>query len=365
MSARIDAFLQLGRQQGCSDIHLAVGCPPMLRMLGEIAPIRYRDLSDDELSALILEILDESQRSAFARGEDLDFSYAPAPGERYRFNVFRKASGVGAVVRVVGTTIPPIDALGLPPVIKTLAQSHQGLLLVTGATGTGKTTTLASMIDFLNSTRKLNIITLEDPVEYVHQSKQSLVVQREVGTSVGSFAEGLRAALREDPDVILVGELRDVETITLAMMAAETGHLVLGTLHTTSAVKTLDRILDVLPVDQRAQAMSFLSQSLIGVISQCLVPTPGRQGRKAIVEVMVMTTAISNLLLSGKTVQIPAAILTGRQLGMQLLDQALIEAVQAKEIDPDAAYMQAHDKKQLQRFVTDPKLLPQVSLVGG
>jgi twitching motility protein PilT len=364
MSARIDAFLQLGREQGCSDIHLAVGCPPMLRVFGDLAPIRYRELSEDELRGLVYEIVNESERTRFEEGHDLDFAYSFNAEERYRFNVFRKASGIAAVIRVVPKTIPPLDQLGLPPVVKKLASAHNGLLVVTGATGTGKSTTLASIIDFLNSSRKLNIITLEDPVEYVHRSKLSLVVQREIGSSCGSFAEGLRAALREDPDVILVGELRDAETIMMAMMAAETGHLVLGTLHTTSAVKTLDRILDVLPAEQKAQGMMFLAQSLRGVISQSLVKKPNGRGRQAIVEIMVMTPAISNLLLSGKVFQIPAAMQTGRDLGMQLMDNALVDAVQRKDIDPDAAYLHAQDKKLLQRFVTDPKLLPQVALVG-
>jgi twitching motility protein PilT len=364
VSNRLDAFLQLGREQGASDIHLAVGSPPLLRVIGEIVPIRYRDLSADELSALVRDVMDESHKSDFDAGQDVDFSYSPMEGERYRFNVYRKMGGLGSAIRIVPKTIPLLDDLGLPPVVKTLAGSHQGLLLVTGATGSGKSTTLAAIIDFLNSTRKLNIITLEDPVEFVHMSKMSLIVQREVGSSVEGFAEGLRAVLRQDPDVILVGELRDAETIMMAMMAAETGHLVLGTLHTTSAPKTLDRIIDVLPAEQKAQGMAFLAQSLRGVISQTLVMKPNRSGRKVVAEVMVMTPAISNLLLSGRAFQIPSAMQTGRELGMQLMDQALVEAVQAKEIDADAAYLHAQDKKLLQRFVTDPKLLPQVNLVG-
>ena len=364
MSARIDAFLQLGREQGCSDIHLAVGCPPMLRIMGEVTPIRYRELTEEELRGLVFEVLGDSQKKQIEAGHDVDFSYASENGDRYRFNVFRKTGGVGAVARVVPKSIPPIDQLGLPPIVLELAQANQGLLLVTGATGTGKSTTLASIIDYLNANQRLSIITLEDPVEYVHASKSSLVIQREIGSSVGSFAEGLRAALREDPDVILVGELRDAETIMMAITAAETGHLVLGTLHTTSAAKTLDRIIDMLPADQKAQGTMFLAQSLRGVISQTLLPRPNRQGRKAVVEVLVMTPAVSNLLLNGKAVQIPLAMQTGKERGMQLMDQALLEAVQAKEIDPDAAYLQANDKKLLQRFVTDPKLLPQVNLVG-
>ncbi len=364
MSARIDAFLQLGRQQNASDIHLAVGMPPVMRMHGEIQPVRYRDLSADESRALIFEILTEQQKAQFDAGDDLDFAYSPAAGERYRLNVFRKMGGIAAVVRIVPKFVTSLDDLGLPSVVKRLAQSHQGLLLLTGATGTGKTTTLAAIIDYINSTRKLNIITLEDPIEFLHQSKMSLIVQREVGSTVGSFAEGLRAALREDPDVILVGELRDAETIAMAMMAAETGHLVLGTLHTTSASKTLDRIIDSLPAEQKAQGQVFLSQNLRGVVSQVLVKKPDGRGRKAIAEVMVMTPAISNLLLTGKQFQIPAAMQTGKESGMRLLDQALLEAVQNKEVDPDDAYLHAQDKKLFQRYVTDRRLVPQVALVG-
>lgn len=364
MSTRIDAFLQLGREQGASDIHFALGMPPLLRLHGEITPIRYRDLTADECRGLLFDILSEEQKASYEDGHDLDFVYSPQPGQRFRFNVFRKSGGIAATVRIVPDSIASLEALGLPPVVKKLAQSHQGMLLVTGATGTGKSTTLAAIIDHLNATRRLNIITLEDPVEYLHPSKMSMVVQREVGSSLGSFAEGLRAALREDPDVILVGELRDSETIAMAMMAAETGHLVLGTLHTTNAAKTLDRIIDSLPADQKAQGQVFLSQNLRGVISQVLVKKPEGRGRKAIVEVMVMTPAISNLLLTGKQFQIPAAMQTGRETGMRLMDQALLEAVQSKEVDPDDAYLHAHDKKLFQRFVTDRRLLPQVSLVG-
>ena len=303
--ARLDAFLQLGYEQGVSDMHFAVGMPPMFRMSGDLIPIKYRALTNEELEGLLFEIVSEPQRDAFEAGDDLDFSYYSEGIGRFRAHIFRKASGLGAVFRVITTKVPELSALGLPPVITELTQNHQGLVLVTGATGTGKSSTLAAMINHLNSTERLNIITLEDPIEFVHESKMSLVVQRAVGKHVGSFAEGLRAALREDPDVILVGELRDSETISMAMMAAETGHLVLGTLHTTSAAKTIDRIIDALPAEQKAQGATSLAQSLRGVVSQILVRTPDGRGRKAIVEVLVMTQAIGNLLTSGKAFQIP------------------------------------------------------------
>lgn len=343
--ARLDAFLQLGCAQGCSDIHLAMGVPPMLRMHGDLLPVKYRDLDVDELTGLLCEIVTESQWEAFQSGNDLDFAYAPAGIGRFRVNLFRKTQGIGATFRVIPAQVPVLESLGLPPIVQRLTQVHQGMVLVTGATGTGKSTTLAAMVDHLNSTRKFHIITLEDPIEYLHTSKMSLVVQREVGTHVGSFAEGLRAALRQDPDVILVGELRDAETIALALTAAETGHLVLGTLHTTSATKTLERIIDATPLEQKAQVTSVLAQVLHGVVSQTLVKTADGRGRKAMVEVLVMTPAIANLLTSDKIFQIPMKLETGRALGMQLLDQALFEAVQSKQIDPDDAYVRAQDKK--------------------
>jgi twitching motility protein PilT len=361
---RIDAFLQLGREQGCSDIHLAVGIPPLVRMHGELVQVKYRDLGEDELRSLVDEILTDSQRAVFSSGKDLDFSYASEGVGRFRVNLFRKMEGVGATFRVIPSQIPSLDSLGLPLVVTRLTRHHQGLILVTGATGTGKSTTLAAMIDHVNSTRRLNIITLEDPIEFVHQSKMCLIVQREVGTHVGSFAEGVRAALREDPDIILVGELRDPETITLAMIAADTGHLVLGTLHTTSAIKTLDRILDALPAEQRSLGATSLAQSLRGVVSQALLRTADGRDRKAIVEVMVMTPAIANLIVTGKGFQIPTQLQTGKDLGMQLMDQALLEALQKKQIDPDDAYRCATDKRAFQRYVTDPSLLPRVNLVG-
>jgi twitching motility protein PilT len=239
------------------------------------------------------------------------------------------------------------------------------MVLVTGSTGTGKSTSLAAMIDHMNTSRQDNIITLEDPVEFVHRSKRCQIVQREVGTHVPNFAEGLRAALREDPDIILVGELRDTETISMAMMAAETGHLVLGTLHTTSAAKTLDRVIDALPAEQRPQAKIFLAQNLHAVVTQVLVKSHDGASRRAVCEVMTMTPAIARMITTEKMHQIPSQIQTGRDQGMQLMDQALMEALDQQLIDPDDTYRFATDKRQFQRFVTDPSLLPKVDLAGG
>jgi twitching motility protein PilT len=355
---RIDAFLKLGLAQGCSDVHLAVGVPPMLRMNGDLVPIRFRDLGGPELETYVTEILTRNHQERFRNGEDVDFSYVSEEGGRFRVNVFRKDSGVGAVFRSIPNDIPSIESLALPPIVARLCDYHQGMILVTGSTGTGKSTTLAAMIDLLNSTRSLNIISLEDPIEFVHRSKQSQVIQRELGTHLPSFAEGVRAAMREDPDVILVGELRDAETISMAMTAAETGHLVLGTLHTTSATKTIDRVIDALPIEEREQTKSFLSQSLLAVITQVLVKKPDGRGRKAICEVMVMNRAIAKLIQTDQTHQIPAQLQTGKDVGMQLMDQALLAAVQAREIDPDDAYTAATDKRSLAKFVLDRGLLP-------
>jgi twitching motility protein PilT len=358
--ARIDAFLKLGTQQGCSDIHLAVGIPPMLRMHGDLLPIKFRDLRAQELEGYLTEILTRNQAEYFAKGNDLDFSYVSAEGGRFRVNVFRKDTGIGATFRSIPTEVPTLEKLALPNIVTKLCDYHQGMILVTGSTGTGKSTTLAAMIDHLNTTRKLNIISLEDPIEFVHRSKQSQVIQRELNTHIPSFAEGVRAAMREDPDVILVGELRDAETISMAMTAAETGHLVLGTLHTTGAVKTIDRIIDALPVEEREQTKSFLAQSLLAVVTQVLIKSTDGRGRKAICEVMVMTKAIAKLIQIDQTHQIPAQLQTGRDYGMQVLDQALLAAIQAREIDPDDAYGYAQDKRLFQKFVTDTSVLPKL-----
>ena len=363
--ARIDAFLKLGLAQGCSDIHLAVGVPPMLRMHGDLMPIKFRDLGDTELEGYIAEILTTNQRKRFDEGHDLDFSYVSEDKGRFRVNVFRKETGVGATFRFIPGDVPTLDSLDLPAVVRKLCDHHQGMILVTGSTGTGKSTTLAAMIDHLNSTQNANIISLEDPIEFIHHSKQSQVIQRELGTHLPSFADGIRASLREDPDVILVGELRDAETIQMAMTAAETGHLVLGTLHTTGAVKTIDRIIDALPGDMREQSKSFLAQSLNAVITQTLVKTPDGRGRKAIVEVMVMTRAIAKLIMTDQTHQIPAQLQTGKDLGMQMMDQALLDAIQRKQIDPDDAFRFATDKALFQRFVTDTSVLPKFEVGNG
>ena len=361
---RIDSFLKLGLAQGCSDVHLAVGVPPMLRMHGDLLPIKFRQLADTELESYVMEILSDSQKDLFYDGNDLDFSYVAEEGGRFRVNLFRKDSGVGAVFRHIPNEVPTLDKLNVPDVIRQFCDYHQGMVLVTGSTGTGKSTTLAAMINHLNETRNLNIISLEDPIEFVHPSKNSQVIQRELHTHVRSFADGVRSAMREDPDVILVGELRDAETIMMAMTAAETGHLVLGTLHTTGAVKTIDRIIDALPGELREQTKAFLAMSLKAVVTQVLVKTVDGKGRRAVLEILVNNRAIAKMITTEQTHQIPSQLQTGADQGMQLLDNALLRAIQKKEIDPDDAIRFATDKKKFQRFISDTDIVPMID-VGG
>ena len=354
---RLDAFLKLAHEQGCSDLHLAVGLPPLLRMYGDLLPIKFRDIDDRELKTYLFEVLTPGQKQRFEAGDDLDFSYHATGIGRFRANLYHKSTGPAAAFRYVPEEIPTVESLGLPAVLKKLMDYQQGLILVTGSTGMGKSTTLAALINHLNQRRAVNIISLEDPIEFIHRSQKAQVIQREIGTHVEDFAVGLRSALREDPDVILVGELRDPESIEMAMTAAETGHLVMGTLHTSSAVKSIDRIIDALPVGQQEQGRTFLAQNMLGVITQVLVKTADGRGRQAVFETMVMTRAIGKMLMDNKSHMIAAQIQTGRDHGMQLMDQALLQAVTQKLVDPDEAYEYALDKKPFKRYVTDAALI--------
>ena len=343
--ARIDAFLKLGTDQGCSDIHFAVGLPPMLRMYGDLLPIKFRDLSQAELEGYVAEIMSKPNQDALRRGHDVDFSYVSANGGRFRVNVFRKETGVGATFRAIPSEAPTLDRLNLPPIIKKLCDNHQGMILVTGSTGTGKSTTLAAMIDHLNQTRRLNIISLEDPIEFVHKSKQSQVIQRELNTHLPTFAEGVRAAMREDPDVILVGELRDQESISVALTAAETGHLVLGTLHTQGAAKSVDRIIDTFPARQQDQIRSQLGDTLQGVISQSLLPKAYGGGRVPATEILVHTPAVANLIREGQVEQLYSAMQAGVSLGMHTLDMSLRDLVATGKVTKQVALQYAVDPR--------------------
>jgi twitching motility protein PilT len=361
--ARIDAFLQLGREQGCSDIHFTVGLPPLVRQDGELTPLRYRELGDEEIWTLLLELLSPPQQEEFRRLGSIDISYAPPGLGRFRINACRQLRGLAAFCRVIPERVPRLAELGLPPVVASLAELQSGLVLVTGSAGTGKTTTLAAILDEINRTRDLTLITLEDPIEFLHESDRSLVVQRELGTHVGSFQDGLRSALRQDPDVILVGEMRDFETITAAIEASETGHLVLGTLHARGAYQAIHRILDSFPAESQAQVRHTIADNLRAVVSQELLRVADGRGRRAVTEILIVTPAVAQLIREGKTHQLPSMMATGRRHGMRLLDQELLLLVQAGEIDPDEAFLKASDRRELIFHVVSPELLKLVE--GG
>jgi twitching motility protein PilT len=358
---RIDAFLAIGREQGCSDIHFTVGLPPLVRIDGDLTPVKYRALTLEETTGLVLEILSDSQKAQYDERGSVDLSYQAAGLGRFRMNVCRHSRGMAAICRVVPDTVPRLSGLGLPPVIGRFTHFNSGLILVTGATGMGKSTTLAAFIDEINQSRALNILTLEDPVEFVHTSKKSQVVQRELGTHVSSFNGGLRAALRQDPDVILVGELRDYETIALALEARRRATWCWASLHTRGAAQTIDRIVDAFPTESQAQVRHTLADNLKCVLSQELVRAADGRGRRAAVEILVVNGAVAQLIRDGKTFQIPGTIMTGRRLGMQQMDQALLAMVRAGDIDPDEAFVKAQDRREFIPYLTDKSLL---TLVG-
>ena len=338
----IEELLRKTVASKASDLHLTVGAPPTIRLHGEMQKMPYPELTRDNLRVMMLGILTGEQQNKFEEARDLDFSIEIPGLARFRANFFVGRRGEGAVFRVIPTEIKSFHELGLPPVLAELARAERGLVLVTGPTGSGKSTTLAAMVDLINNERCAHILTVEDPIEFVHPHKKCLVNQREVKVHTESFASALRAALREDPDVILVGEMRDLETISLAVSAAETGHLVFGTLHTSSAAQTVDRIIDVFPPHQQSQIRTQLSESLQGVIAQTLVPKIGG-GRVAALEIMLTTAAVKNLIREGKTFQLPSIIETNSNLGMQMLGQALQDLVIKGKITPEAAVAKGLD----------------------
>jgi len=314
--ARVDDVLRQMKQHSASDLHLTSGSAPYMRINGDMMKLNYRNVSAETCRTLIFEILTESQKELFTENCDLDLSY-PLPGVgRFRVNVFMQRNGISAVFRLIPENIKTIDELDLPEQLANLIDASEGLILVTGPTGSGKSTTLASLIHTINEKQQAHIITIEDPIEFVHENRRCLISQRELNSHTKSFGAALRAALREDPDIILVGEMRDLETISLAITAAETGHLVFGTLHTNSAIKTIDRVIDVFPEGQQTQIRVMLSESLRGVVAQALLPRPDHQGRVPVVEVLVNVPAVANLIREGKTHQIASVRQTGRAHGM-------------------------------------------------
>jgi len=352
--AQIDAFFKLMNELGASDLHLAAGQKPVLRIRGELERVKYNVLDDDTLRTMLYEIAPEHKAKIFEETGDVDFAYEIPNLARYRANFFRQKNGVAAVFREIPERILTCEELGLPPIVQKLASLPRGLVLVTGPTGSGKSTTLAAIIDVANNTRKDHIITVEDPIEFVHQSKQSVINHREVGLHTQSFAAALRGALREDPDIILVGEMRDLETISLAIEASSTGHLVFATLHTSSAAKTIDRVIDVFPTEQQEQVRSTLSDGIRAVVAQNLFKRVDKKGRVAALEIMIATPAIRNLIREKKTFQIPSAIQTGKKYGMLSLDDAIMAHLIHKRISPDEAYAKCNDKAKFMPFLKKP-----------
>ncbi|WP_321370264.1 type IV pilus twitching motility protein PilT [uncultured Desulfuromusa sp.] len=342
--AKIDKLFQILKQTGGSDLHMSPNNPPMVRASGQLKPAISQILNEDQCRGLLYEIMSQNQREEFEKTNDLDFAYeVSALQARFRANIFMGRLGISAVFRIIPTEILSVEQLGLPQTVLDFTQFTKGLVLVTGPTGSGKSTTLAAMIDYINRNRNEHILTVEDPIEFVHATQSSLINQREVGIHTLSFASALKAALREDPDIILVGEMRDLETIELAITAAETGHLVFGTLHTSSASKTVDRLINVFPTTQQEQIRTMLAESLRGVIAQQLLRTVDGK-RCAALEILKVNPASANLIREGKTFQIPSVIQTGRNEGMQLMDQALQELLKNKRITAEEAGKYAVNK---------------------
>ena len=320
----ISQLLEFCSDQGGSDLHVSAGEPPMIRVDGSIKKVKMPMLTLEQTQSMLYDIMSDHHRKIFEETSDIDFSIDLGEKARFRVNIFRQRRGMGAVFRTIPTKILTLEQLNMPPILGKIIHKEKGLILVTGPTGSGKSTTLAAMINEINETKEEHILTIEDPIEFVHQSKKSLVNQREIGPHTLSFANALRAALREDPDIILVGEMRDLETIQLALTAAETGHLVMGTLHTSSAPKTIDRIIDVFPSSQQAQVRAMLAESLQAVVTQTLCKKIGG-GRAAALEIMLGTNAVRNLIREAKIHQLPSIIQTSKGIGMKTMDAAIIE----------------------------------------
>jgi twitching motility protein PilT len=340
-------LLKFAVKEKASDVHISSGESPVIRIYGDIRKIDNPPLNKEDVHRILYDILSDHQRKIFEDQHELDFAIALVNIGRFRVNAFVQSRGESIVFRAIPTDIPGLEQLGMPKIVSDLTKKEKGLVLVTGPTGCGKSTTLAAMIDLINREEKCHILTIEDPIEFIHQSKNCLVNQRELGPHTHSFANALRSALREDPDVILVGEMRDLETISLALTAAETGHLVFGTLHTSSAPKTVDRIIDVFPPEQQEQVRTMFSESLQAVLTQQLLKRKDGKGRVAAMEIMIGTHAVRNLIRENKIAQIPSSLQTGRQYGMQTMDQALIELYQKEIVTKEA----------IEKLVSNPSVM--------
>jgi twitching motility protein PilT len=357
--AKIDAFFNLMFEQKASDLHMASGNPPMLRINGELQRVDYPPLESDVLKTMLYEIAPDYKIKAFEETGDVDFGYEIPNVSRFRVNFYNQKNGVGATFRQIPSRVLSFEDFEkleapLPAVLKKFCMLNRGLILVTGPTGSGKSTTLAAMVDYCNANRKDHVITLEDPIEFVHESKNCLINHREIGLHTKTFASGLRGALREDPDIILVGEMRDLETIELAITAAATGHLVFGTLHTQSAAKTVDRVIDVFPAEQQNKIRQTLSEALKGVVAQTLFKRTDKKGRLAAFEILVFNTAVANLVREGKTHQINGMIQVGKRIGNQPLDDHIMEHIRMKRIAPEEAYEKCLDKKKFRPLLAHP-----------
>jgi twitching motility protein PilT len=351
--AYIDQFFQFLVEHGASDLHLGENEPPKMRQHGTIIPIRETPLSHDELAGMMSEICGPARWKRFMDSGDLDFAYEMNEHSRFRCNYLKQTNGLGCVFRLIPTKISSLDDLGIPPIVKEFGHMRGGLVLVTGPTGSGKSTTLAALIDYINETFNRHIITVEEPIEFVHSNKRSIITQREVPEHCMTFAQGLKASLREDSDIVLVGEMRDLETIQLALTAAETGLLVFGTLHTNNARKTVDRMVDVFPSDQQSQVRTMLATSLRGVVAQLLLkksPEAGG-GRMAVNEILVVNTAASSIIREGATQKLQDVLISGKGQGMQFMDDAIWTAMQQGWVTPLEAYMKAIDKNRFRVFL--------------
>ena len=350
MSKKIDRYLQEALKSGASDLHFVSGDPVRARVHGDLEILMEEHLSAEVAEEAIYEIMDGTTQRTFEAEEAADFAHEIEGVSRFRVNAFRHLNGIGAIFRAIPSTALSLEHLNMPKVLYDLCKQNAGMILVTGKTGSGKSTTLAAMIDSINSTNPGHILTIEDPIEFVHKTKRSLISQREVGEHSPSFAEALHSALREDPDVILVGEMRDLETISIAVTAAEMGILVMGTLHTKRAAQPVDRIINSFPADKQSHIRTMISTSLRGVVSQQLLPTKGKPGRVAALEVMINTTAVANLIRQGKLDQLETAMQSGGSSGMQTMDSALMSLVEGAMICGKDAYLQANNKAKFERM---------------
>ena len=349
--AHIDQFFQVLIESGASDLHLGEGQPPKVRRHGEIIPIRDEPLTREEMAYMLSEICSPERWARFEENGDLDFAYEMNEETRFRCNYLKQTHGYGAVFRIIPTKIKTLEELGVPEVIKSFGHMRGGIVLVTGPTGSGKSTTLAALIDYINSNFSRHIVTIEEPIEFVHRNKKSIITQREVPEHAATFPAGLKAALREDADIVLVGEMRDLETISLALTAAETGLLVFGTLHTNNARKTVDRMIDVFPSDQQAQVRTMLAASLRGVVAQLLMKKQDGSGRVAVNEILVVNSAVAAIIREGATQKLQDVIVAGKGEGMQFMDDAIWEQLLGGVVSPHEAYMKAIDKARFLPFL--------------